>query len=64
MNFLLVIKNQLGQEQTIDFKDDLKKMLIVAKTFLKDDNYQIIIIPSLIIKPTNSKKQRQHQTYE
>ena len=65
MNFLLVIKNNLGEEQQIDFKDDLKKMLIVAKTFVEDENYKVTIIPSLIsIQPLTPKKKRQSKNYE
>lgn len=65
MNFLLVIKNKLGEEQKIDFKDDLKKMLVVAKTFIEDNNYEVIIIPSSILKPISiTKKKRQYKNYE
>lgn len=65
MNFLLVIKNKLGEEQKIDFKNDLKKMLVVAKTFIEDDNYEVIIIPSSILKPISiTKKKRQYKNYE
>lgn len=66
MNFLLIIENQSGGKQEFDFKDDLKKMLIVAKTFVSDPNYKIIIIPSEKQKttPDFKKKKRRKINYE
>lgn len=64
MNFLLIIKNQLGEEQKIDFKDDLKKMLTVARTFVEDNNYKVTIKPSLISKTTSLNKKRKCTNYE